>query len=51
MSGTDIVSTGRDEPLVNPVVAEVTFVGDVLGVVIGDGIIGACIDTRLTTGA
>ncbi len=51
MCQTDIVGTGRDEPLINPVVAEVTLIGDVLVMVIGDGIIGACVDTRLAAGA
>lgn len=51
MCQTDIVGTGRDEPLINPVVAEVTFIGDVLVMVIGDGIVGTGVDTRLTTGA
>jgi len=50
MCQTDIVGTGRDEPLINPVVAEVTLIGDVLVMVIGDGIVGTGIDTRLTTG-
>jgi len=51
MCQTDIVGTGRDEPLINPVVAEVTLIGDVLVLVIGDGIVGTCVDTRLTAGA
>ena len=51
MGGTDIVSTGRDEPLIDAVVTEVTFTGDVLVVVIGDGIVGTCADTGLTTRA
>lgn len=50
MCQTDIVGTGRDEPLINPVVAEVTLIGDVLVMVIGDGIVGTGIDTRLTSG-
>jgi len=51
MSQTDIVSTGRDQPLIDAMVAEVTLIGDVLVVVIGDGIIGALVDAGLTTGA
>ena len=51
MSGTDIVGTGRDQPLIDAMVAEVTLVGDILVVVIGDGIIGALVDAGLATGA
>ena len=51
MSGTDIVGAGRDESLIYAMVAQVTFVGDVLAMIIGDGIIGTCVDARLTTGA
>ena len=50
VSQADIVGAGRDEPLIDPVVAEVAFVGDVLVIVIGDGIIGTCVDAGLTTG-
>ncbi len=51
MRQADIVGAGRDESLINAVVAEVTLAGDVLVVVIGDGIIGTCADTGLTTRA
>ncbi len=51
MCQTDIVGTRRDQPLVNPMVAEVTFIGDVPVVVIGDGIIGTFVNAGLTTGA
>ena len=50
VSQADIVGADRDEPLIDPVVAEVAFVGDVLVIVIGDGIIGTCVDAGLTTG-
>lgn len=33
VSQADIVGAGRDEPLIYPVVTEVTFVGDALFVV------------------
>lgn len=33
MRQADIVGAGRDEPLINPVVTEVTFVGDTLFVI------------------
>ena len=51
MCQTDIVGAGRDQSLINPMVAEVTFVGDVPVVVIGDGIIGAFVDAGLAAGA
>ena len=51
MSQADIVGAGRDESLIYPVVAEVAFAGDVLVIVICDGIIGAGVDAGLTTGA
>lgn len=51
MSGTDIVGTGRDEPLVYPVAAEVTFVGDAPVIIKSDGIVRAGVDTGLTAGA
>ncbi len=51
MRGTDIVSTGRDQLLINAMMAEVTLVGDILVVVIGDGIIGALVDAGLASGA
>ena len=51
MCQTNIVGAGRDEPLIDPVMAEVALVGDVLVMVIGDGIIGACIHAGLTAGA
>ena len=51
MSQADVVGAGRDESLIYPVVAEVAFAGDVLVMVIWDGIIGACVDAGLTTGA
>lgn len=47
----DIVGAGRDKPLIYPVVTEVTLVRDVLVIVIGDGIIGTCVDAGLTAGA
>ena len=47
----DIVGTGRDQPLINPMVAEVAFVGDIPVIVIGDGIIGTFVDAGLTAGA
>ena len=50
MRGADIVGTGRDEPLLYPVVAEVALVGNVPVMVIADGIIRACIDTSLAAG-
>jgi hypothetical protein len=51
MGRADIVGTGRDESLINAMVAEVALVGDVKVMVIGDGIIGTGVDTRLTSGA
>lgn len=51
MCQADIVGAGRDEPLIDAMVAEVTLVGDVLVIVKRDGIIGTCVDARLTAGA
>ena len=51
MRQADIIGAGRDEPVVDAMVAEVTLIGDVLVVVIGDGIIGALVDAGLTSGA
>ena len=51
MRQADIVGTGRDQPLINPMVAEVAFVGDIPVIVIGDGIIGTFVDAGLTAGA
>lgn len=51
MSGTNIVGAGRDKPLVYAMMAEVALVGDVPAMVIGNGIIGTCVDARLTAGA
>ena len=51
MCQTDIVGTGRDEPLIDPVAAEVALVGNVLGIVKRDRRVGTGIDTGLATGA
>lgn len=51
MCQADIVSTGRDKPLIDPVMTEVALVGDVLAVVIGDGIVGAFGNAGLAAGA
>jgi hypothetical protein len=50
MRQTDIVGAGGDKSLVYPVMAEVALLGDAFVFIKCDGIIGACIDTRLTTG-
>jgi hypothetical protein len=51
MSGTNIVGAGRDESLVNPMVAEITLVGDVLVIIKRNGVVGAGINTGLAAGA
>jgi hypothetical protein len=51
MRQTDIVGAGGDESLVYTVMAEVAFLGDAFVFIKCDGIVGAGIDTRLTTGA
>ena len=51
MCQAHIVGTGRDEAPIDPVVTEIALPGDVVVVVIGDGIIGAFGDAGLATGA
>ena len=51
MRQADIVGAGRNEPLINPMVAEVTLVGDVFVIVKRDGIVGTGLDTGLASGA
>jgi hypothetical protein len=51
MSGTNIVGAGRDESLINPMVAEITLVGDVLVIIKRNGVVGAGINTGLAAGA
>jgi hypothetical protein len=51
MRQADIVGAGRDETLIDSVVAEVAFVGDVLVWIERDGIVRAGVDTGLAPGA
>jgi hypothetical protein len=51
MRQADVVGAGRDKSLIYAVVTKVTFVGNILGIVKRDGIVGASVDTGLTTGA
>jgi len=51
MRQADIVGAGRDKALIDSVVAEVAFVGDVLVRVESDGIIGAGVGAGLAPGA
>jgi hypothetical protein len=51
MCRTDIVGTGGNKPLVHPVIAEITLLCDGFILVNLNGIVGACFDTGLTSGA
>jgi hypothetical protein len=51
MCRTDIVGTGGNKPLVHPVIAEITLLCDGFILVKLNGIVWACFDTGLTSGA
>jgi len=51
MGRADIVGTGGDKPLIHPVMAEITLLGDGFILVIGNGMVWASIDAGLTSGA
>ncbi len=50
MCRADIVGTGGDKPLVHPMMAEITLLGDGFILVKSNGIIWASVDTGLTSG-
>ena len=51
MRGADVVRAGGDQPLIDPMDAQIAFHGDVFLRVEGDGVIGAGRDTGLAAGA
>ena len=51
MCRTDVVGTGGNKPLVHPVIAEITLLCDGFILVKLNGIVWACFDAGLTSGA
>ena len=50
MRQTHIIGTGRDQPLINPVMAEVAFLSDIFVIIKSDGVIVAFLNAGLTPG-
>ena len=50
MGRTDIVGTGGDKPLIHPLIAKITLLGDGFILVKGNGIVWASVDASLTSG-
>ena len=50
MRRTDIVGTGGEKPLIHPVIAEITLLGDSFLLVKGNRIVWASVDAGLTSG-
>ena len=50
MRRTDIIRTGRDEPVFDSVMTKVALLSNTFMRVKVDSLIGACLDTCLTTG-